>query len=473
MNGRPKRRAGTAGILSVLLVAGLMPHTALAEKMSQLDNGTIRIGVDLDLGGSITSLADSRDGKNLVNSHDFGRQIQQSYYAGPQPFGTSHHAGWQNWPWNPIGTGDAYGNHSRILRHTNDGKTLYVEAVPMQWALKNVPGDCTFETWIELEGNAAWVRCRLNNHRDDKTQYPARDQELPAVYGIGELHRLLTYDGPAPFTDAPLREIRNVGPPWASWEATENWAALVDKNGKGIGVVHPAVMHFIGGCNSRKAKGGPKDNATGYISPVQPEILDHNIVYEYRYALVVGSVESIRACAVAHRIKDPRPDYHFTEDRQHWTYVDMTDTGFPLKGHLWLKPGPGNPQMIGPEQAWDAKTAPKLYLRAAFRGPRGKAAVYWSTADSKDFGPAQHVEFRFIPDGRFHNYSINLGSSPTYRGTITRLRFDPVMSAGGKLEVALESISWKPPKTVTGGKSSSRVPENPGKSAASSTRPRD
>ena len=88
------------------------------------------------------------------------------------------------------------------LKHTNNGKVLYVETLPMQWALDNVPGDCTFETWISLEGRAALVRCRLNNHRKDVTQYPAQDQELPAVYTIGKLHRLFTYDGTAPFSGA-------------------------------------------------------------------------------------------------------------------------------------------------------------------------------------------------------------------------------------------------------------------------------
>jgi hypothetical protein len=466
-----RRSARTGCLLSLLFLAGLVPRTAFAEKMSYLENDQIKIGVDLDLGGSITYLALSSDGKNLVNSHDFGRQIQQSYYSGPQPFGNSHHRGWENWPWNPIGTGDAYGNHGPLLQHTNDGRILHVEAVPMQWALRNVPGDCTIETWIELEANAAWVRCRLNNHRDDKTEYPARDQELPAVYCIGELHRLLTYDGTAPFTGGLLHEIKNVGPPWASWEATENWAALVDQTGNGVGIVHPGVLHFIGGFNSQKAKGGPKDNSTGYMSPVRQEILDHNIVYEYRYALVVGSLASIRACAVDHRVKDSRPDYHFAADRQHWIYVNLTDTGFPIKGNLWLKPGPSNPQMIGPEQLWDAKTAPKLYIRAAFRGQRGKAAVYWSTLASKDFEPERRVEFRFIPDGNFHNYVVNVGSSPNYRGMITRLRFDPVVGPSGNLEVALETISWKPAKMTTGAKSSGRAVESRSKFAASSTRP--
>jgi len=59
---------------------------------------------------------------------------------------------------------------------------IYIKSRPMQWPLANVPGDCTFESWYSLEDNVVRVRCRLNNERDDKTQYGGRAQELPAVY---------------------------------------------------------------------------------------------------------------------------------------------------------------------------------------------------------------------------------------------------------------------------------------------------
>ena len=49
-----------------------------AAKMSYLDNGVIRLGVDLNLGGAITYLSRSGTGQNLVNSYDCGRQIQMS-----------------------------------------------------------------------------------------------------------------------------------------------------------------------------------------------------------------------------------------------------------------------------------------------------------------------------------------------------------------------------------------------------------
>ena len=46
-----------------------------------------------DIGGTITFLSRSKDGANLINSHDLGRQVQQSYYSGSHPFGRRIRAG--------------------------------------------------------------------------------------------------------------------------------------------------------------------------------------------------------------------------------------------------------------------------------------------------------------------------------------------------------------------------------------------
>ncbi len=430
--------------LTLLLGLGSFAASAQAERLSYLDNGVIRLGVDLDLGGSITFLAVSKGGENLINSHDFGRQVQQSYYSGPRPFGVAH-PNWKNWPWNPIGSGDVYGNPSKVKAHTNDGKTLHITTIPMQWALNNVPGECTFETWITLEDAAVQVHCRLNNQRPDKTQYPAESQELPAVYTIGKLYRLFTYDGPAPFTGASLRQVKNAGPPWAFWKATENWAALVDDQGHGVGVVHPGVYAFTGGFYDKPGKGGPKDDPTGYIAPSRPEILDHNVVYDYQYDLVVGSLDEIRVYAVAHRIKDTRPEYRFTQDRQHWTYINASDTGFPLQGELRIKLDRDDPQLIGPEQWWNAESAPKLYIRAALRSDQSHAEVFWGVAEEKNFSGERRIGFTVKPDGAYHTYEIDLASSSKYQGTITGLRLDPVPSGKGGDEMRIESISWRPP----------------------------
>lgn len=413
-----------------------------AGRRSDLDNGVIRIGVDLDIGGTITFLSRSNDGTNLINSHDLGRQVQQSYYSGPHPFGKAH-PGWKDWPWNPIGSGDVHNHPSRATEHSNDGKTLYTRTVPMQWALDNVPGECTFETWIMLKDNAAHIRCRLDNHRPDRTQYAAHDQELPAVYTIGKLHRLFTYDGEHPFEKGPLRHVSNEGPPWANWKATENWAALVDDRGIGVGVIHPGAYSFIGGFHGKPNTGGPKDDSTGYIAPVRKEILDHNIVYEYQYILAVGTVEEIRAVAAANRVRDTRPDDHFARDRRHWIYHNARDAGFPIRGGLRIRTTGDDPQLIGPEQWWRAEDAAKVYLRAAFRTRGDRLEVFWSVPN-QGFSPDRRIAVTIRPDGQPRTYEIDLAAAPAYRGTITGLRIDPPDASGPDDEIRIESISWRP-----------------------------
>ena len=135
----------TLGLVSFCVGEEKRPVERDSEKMAYMDNGIIKIGVDLDRGGSIGFLTDVKKGGNVVNVHDLGRWIGQSYYSGPKPFGTPHRD-WENWPWNPVSAGDVYGNPSKLIEKKNDGKTLYVKSVPMQWALKNVPGDCQLET---------------------------------------------------------------------------------------------------------------------------------------------------------------------------------------------------------------------------------------------------------------------------------------------------------------------------------------
>ena len=184
--------------------------------MSYVDNGTIRVGINLEIGWAITyvsPVSPSDSAENIINSHDWGRQVQMSFYSGPTPFvpnGKEPSPTWRFLGWNPIQAGDCYGHGSKVIAHENDGKTLYVKCIPMQWPLNNEPGECTFETWISLEANAVRVRSQINNARADKTQYPARGQELPAVYTNGNYYRLFTYAGNVPFTGGELRQITKV-----------------------------------------------------------------------------------------------------------------------------------------------------------------------------------------------------------------------------------------------------------------------
>lgn len=455
--GQIMRSTNGLGRLLVLAVALATGASARAQ-MSYLDNGTIKIGVDLGKGGSITYLSNSGSTQNIINSADLGRQVQQSYYSGPDDYDplNNQHPNWDPWPWNPIQSGDCYNNRGTVLEHSNNGTEIYLKSVPKQWALSNVPGEATFESWIRLEGRAARVRARLNNARTDTTQFfDARHQELPAVYTVGTLHRLFTYQGTAPWSNGPLTDKGHVPPPWTYWRATESWAALVNNSDWGLGVYSPGTGLFIGGFYGTPGTGGPNNSQTGYISPLHTDHLDHNIVYEYAYSLILGSLSEIRAW-VYQQPRTAGPHYAFQSDRQHWHYLTASDEGFPVNGRLRVSLNGSNPRMIGPPCAFYAAEVPRIYVRAAYHtisSPTPTAELYWELNNEGTTGgvfrSTQRVQFSVIPDGAYRTYAVNVASAPNYSGLITQLRFDPAFGGAAGEYADVQFISTAPTPEIT------------------------
>jgi len=341
------------------------------EHILFLENEYIKLGVNIGLGGSVTYL--SEHGKpNLINSYDWGRQIQMSFYSGPIPFepdGKVVREEWKGLGWNPIQVGDCYNHPATVLEFKVSENEVYVKSIPMQWPMDNVPGECTFETWYTLEGKKVKVRARLNNERSDKTQYRGRHQELPAVYTNGVWYKLVSYIGNDPCTGDAVTEICNKenkrGWPWVGFKATEGWAALVDDDNYGLGVYNGDTCEWLGGFASADMNtmgtGGERDFNTGYISPLTCEIIDHNIVYDYDYVLIVGDLQSIRDYAVS-RIKEERVSkYTFEENRQHFSYANTVDAGFPPKGCLEFDFAPGI-FVIGPTDFHDGKNIDRILV---------------------------------------------------------------------------------------------------------------
>ena len=57
------------------------------DEFVYLDNGVVRVGIDLTRGGSIGFLADAHTPTtNLINTHDMGREVQLSFYAPPNTY---------------------------------------------------------------------------------------------------------------------------------------------------------------------------------------------------------------------------------------------------------------------------------------------------------------------------------------------------------------------------------------------------
>ena len=202
----------------------------------------------------------------------------------------------------------------------------------MQWPLDNEPGECTFETRYRLDGRSVIIESRLNNARSDTTQYPARHQELPAVYTNGVWYKLVSYIGSKPYSGDDVAVLIDrydgKGWPWISYVPTESWAALVDDDNYGLGVYNQSTNMFIGGFAGEKGAGGEKDSPCGYISPLHTEILDHNIKYSYVYRLIVGTVDDIRSEVYSVSPKTAQTRFDFAETRDHWSYTNIVDKGY-------------------------------------------------------------------------------------------------------------------------------------------------
>ncbi len=386
-----------------------------------IENDYIRIGANLSLGGALTYLAE-KGKKNMINSFDWGRQVQMSFYNHPIPFVPEGHEMAERWKhigWNPIQSGDVYRNRSRLLDYHCENNEIYVKCIPMHWPLDNCEGECTFEVWYRLDGYCVDVTSRLNNARPDKTQYEARWQELPAVYTNGEWYKGVSYVGKKPFTGDELTEIVTKydkrGYPWLQFYPTENWSALVDDNNYGLGIYIPTTSFSKIGfwLEDKKGYGEVRDRQTGYVAPFAPEVLDHNIVYTYEYSLIVGQVDFIRQTANEMDKGNDRRHFNFEHDRDHFYYKNITDKGFPTGGCLdfdFVK----DSELKSPPQFFDYKVCKALLIDAAFDGEISGEVVFtlYEGLDERGWGKtaeaAAPFEIRGNGDRALHKIDISM-----------------------------------------------------------------
>lgn len=429
-----------ATLLSLLCAAAFAdePH------MRYLENDRVKVGVDLRLGGAITWL--SRDGGgNRVNNFDRGRQVQLSFYSGPVPFeadGQKPSEHWRHLGWNPIQAGDDFGHGSRVVEERCDARSIYVKCVPLQWPLNNVPGECTFESWLELDGTVVKGRARLNNARSDRKQYAARDQELPAVYANAPFYRVVSYTGARPFSGDAVAIIpkSTVKHPWTFWSGTEQWSALLDDTDHGVGLITPGRIRFTGGFAGKPGPNHTRGSSTGYLASPAMEILDHNITFDFRYELLPGSLSEIRARATASALK-AIPSWKFGNDRQGWRLANAQDSGWPIRGMLDVSIAGNDPQLISPSAFWIAEDAPFLVIEAAFQTRHSTATVFWTRHPQSGPQTGDSVNFPIQGDGIFRKYVVRLADTKSYSGAMTGLRLDPVSEGMEGEWVRVKSIA--------------------------------
>jgi hypothetical protein len=267
-----------------------------------LENGQVRIGIDLDSGGGIFYFSQKYPERNLVNHYDTGRFIQQSYY------GDRDGSRWRElpWRWNPVQGGGCHGEKSKVLDSVITPSGIYVKTEPRLWATGAEVPDATMEEWISLQGSAAHIHFKFTYAGTKRNK--AATQELPAVFMDYELSNLVFYTGTKPWTRAVV--TRKV-PGWPNEQAKadENWVAFVDGNDWGLGVYFPGTID-ITTYRYRPPKAlttGPNGCACSYFAPTRRLAIIPDWTHEYDIWLMIGTVFEIRDAFYALQSKEGFP----------------------------------------------------------------------------------------------------------------------------------------------------------------------
>ncbi len=277
-----------------ILIASLMaaacavgaPSAAVASKTKFIDNGKVKLGVDLGSGGSICWFSELPADRNLLNHADRGRFIQQSYYG--KPDGSIW--GDKPWRWNPVQGGDYKGKPATLLEVKETAGTLYLRSIPVNWAGGQDLPECRMEEWITLAGPVAQIRFRFTYK--GKETHPSTHQELPAVFMDYALTDLVYYAGTKPWTDEPISKDRP-GWPNESRAPTENWAGFVGADGRGLGVLFPGTDRIT--TYRHPGPAGPTGGGCSYFAPIRTLTITPDFSFEYHAYLTIGTAAEMRA----------------------------------------------------------------------------------------------------------------------------------------------------------------------------------
>lgn len=272
--------------------------SAAETEVTRIDNGTASVGIDQKMGGSITWLSWRGHPQNVVNIHDPGRLIQQSYYAGAsldrRPDGQSK--AWSPWTWNPI-QGGGVGSWARVTKLEKNPKEIFCETIPKLWDMPNEEAAAVMRQWTGFEPgmpNVIVVRCEFESQRKPADRWGdkpvPRHQELPACYFTRSFGQVKSYLGGGKWRN----EQQPPGPPWGKITPPRNVVACFDAAGQGIAIYSPVTTgrwnfgpHGAG--DSSDPKGGP----CMHVAPIDTVRLAPKSLLRYRYWLVVGTTASI------------------------------------------------------------------------------------------------------------------------------------------------------------------------------------
>ena len=264
---------------------------AATDHFKYIDNGKVRLGVDMQRGGSIFYFALSNERRNLLNHRDEGRFIQQSYY------GESDGTMWGNnpWTWNPIQGGGCDGTCAQVRSFEIADSSLHVVSVPVHWAGNYLMPELEMEETITLKDSVAHLHYTFRNTGPGATSHPTAMQEMPAVFVDYQLDHLVFYRGMHPWEQDVLCDTVP-GWPNESFSRQEEWAAYMKADGSlGLGVYTPGTVQMTAYRYGHGASTGESGDDCSYFAPLRYFAVEKGLTVEYDAYITIGDIAQIRA----------------------------------------------------------------------------------------------------------------------------------------------------------------------------------
>jgi len=150
-------------------------------------------------------------------------------------------------------------------------------------------------------------------------------------------------------------------------------------------------------------------------------------------------------CTPSTPVDEIRYDFNVDGNKEGWTTQNMSETS--PNGGLWIMSVPGNdPLMLSPTLSLDASSYSKIIIRMANDGnplATSRLQVFWTRTDSTNFTEGISASVDVSNGGGWATYTLDLSSNVEWRGEITRLRIDPILS-GDNHSVGIDYIVIAP-----------------------------
>lgn len=465
-----------------------------SQNIYYVETERYRLGLSAKWGWTICYLSDVKceipKVTNLVNMHDSGRLIQQSYYGTTVAQGDFVPGKINNaaWPYNPVQAGDNANNGSRLIDLVVRDTSVYVKVQPMDWGQRDWFCPAYMENTYTVDGDFI----RVDNRYVEFSNYdnPYAGQELPAFYVIGYLNEFFWYDGDKSWTGAPLSSETDLEMIWTATEHTgnfavpvkvgntETWCAMYSSaDNYGVGLYVPNVdqlssMTYESADPSKNAKGTP----CAYMMAAREIKLVSYDPLEYSYLITCGSIDEIRATFTANKdfaanagldrnSVDRRVPGGSMDPRE----IDGTDpshAAFFTMGHagcraefdddeqgIRLSATVEDPYFHLLFTSVDEQPLAEDYkgIEITYRIPAETSArvhdgfqIFLVCGDDKEAQGGKSVDGTYIADGKYHTLFIDFSSKSFWQGKINMLRYDFLNQITPGDSVVIRSIRLVP-----------------------------